>query len=266
MLMKVNPFSRNSPTRAVPNRNRPRMTLFLRACSINFFVAASSSGEVYMCGKFVLVVEAHRHAEIVLAEEENVDAGNGGDLGDVLDAGGGFDLQRDDAFVVPVAGVAEKSGFVHAALREVDRARADGGILGATDGFAGFIGGVDVGDEDAVGAHVEGLLDAGAVGVSADADQRLRAAVGDAAQHGGKFFVAHGAMLGVDEQPVVSAVRELFGDGGAVSVEEQAHLGLSGAELLFEFGSAECGVGHGVLLEVELKSVPYGAVEAVDGA
>jgi len=31
MLMKVNPFSRNSPTREVPNRKSPRMTLFLRA-------------------------------------------------------------------------------------------------------------------------------------------------------------------------------------------------------------------------------------------
>ena len=119
-------------------------------------------------GELVFVVEAHRHAEIVLAEEENVDAGDGGDLGDVLDAGSGLDLQGDDAFVVPVAGVAEQSGFVHAALREVDRARADRGILGATDGLAGFVGGIDVGNEDAVGAHVEGLLDAGAVGVSAD--------------------------------------------------------------------------------------------------
>ncbi len=128
---------------------------------------------------------------------------------------------------------------------KVDRARADGGIFRATDGLARFFGGVDVGDEDAVGAHVERLLDAGAVVVSADADERFGAAVGDAAEHGGKFFVAHGAVLGVDQQPVVSAVRELLGDGGAVGVEEQAHLGLSGAELLFEFGSAECGVGHG---------------------
>src|ERR1035441_8581577 len=44
MLMKVNPFSRNSPTRAVPKRNRPRMTLFLRACSIRLLVAADLKG------------------------------------------------------------------------------------------------------------------------------------------------------------------------------------------------------------------------------
>src|SRR5580704_19781200 len=57
--------------------------------------------------ELVLVVEAHRHAEIVLAEEENIDAGNSSDLSDVLDARGGLDLQRDDAFVVPGSSVAE---------------------------------------------------------------------------------------------------------------------------------------------------------------
>jgi hypothetical protein len=30
-------------------------------------------------------------------------------------------------------------------------------------------------------------------------------------------------------------MRKLLGDGGAVRVEEQAHLGLSGAQLLLEF-------------------------------
>ena len=85
---------------------------------------------------------------------------------------------------------------------------------------ARFVGGVDVGDEDAVGAHVEGLLDAGAVVVSANADERFGAAIGDAAEHGGELFVAHGAVLRVDEQPVVSAVRELLGDGGTVRVEK----------------------------------------------
>ena len=43
----------------------------------------------------------------------------------------------------------------------------------------------------------------------------------------------------------VGPSRELLGDRGTVRVEEQAHLGLSGAQLPFEFGSAESGVGHG---------------------
>jgi hypothetical protein len=79
------------------------------------------------------------------------------------------------------------------------------------------------------------LLDAGAIVISADANKGFRTAIGYAAQHRGEFFVAHGAMLGVDEEPVVSAVRELFGDGGAVRVYKQSHLGCSGAKLLFEF-------------------------------
>src|ERR1700691_27221 len=96
--------------------------------------------------ELVLVIEAHRHAEIVLTEEEDVDAWNGGDLGDILNAGSGFDLQGDHAVVVEVAGVAEESGLVHTALRKVNRARADSRIFGATDGLARFFGGVDVGD------------------------------------------------------------------------------------------------------------------------
>src|SRR5207302_4071213 len=99
--------------------------------------------------------------------EKNVDTGNGGDLGDVFDARRCLNLQSDDAVVVKVAGVTKKPGFVHAALRKVDRARAHGGILHATHGLTRFVGSVDVGDEDTVGAHVERLLNAGAVVISA---------------------------------------------------------------------------------------------------
>ena len=70
-------------------------------------------------------------------------------------------------FVVAVAGVAEQAALVHAALRKIDRARAGRGILRAAHGLARFLGGIDVGHEHAVGAHVERLLDAGAVVVPA---------------------------------------------------------------------------------------------------
>src|SRR5947199_76594 len=132
MLMKVNPFSRNSPTRAVPKRNSPRMTLFLRACSTSFCVAAPSSGEVY----------------------------------------------------------------------------------------------------------------AGGVVIAADAHHGFRATVADGAEHGGKLFVTHGAVLGIDQQPVVTAVGELLSDGGAVSVEKQSEFGFAFAQLLLEV-SATKGLGHG---------------------
>jgi hypothetical protein len=162
----------------------------------------------------------------------------------VVDAGSRFHLQNHDAFAVPVAGIAGQSGFVHAALREIDRARADRGIVGATDGLARLLRSIDLGNENAIRSQVERLLDSGTVGVSPDTHKELRSAVGNATEHGGKFFVTHGTVLGVD-QPGGSLVPKLLGDREAVWVKEQAHLGCSGAELFFEFSSAECGVGLG---------------------
>src|SRR5215813_8086610 len=201
--------------------------------------------------EFVFFIEAHGHAEIVLAEEENVDARDRGDFRDVLDAVGGFDLQGDDAVVVPIAGVAQKAVFVHAALRKIDRARAGGGILRAADRLARFRGAVDVGDEHAVGTKVEGLLDAAPVVVALDAHQRFCAAAGDPGKHGRELFKAHGAVLGVYEQPVVAGMRELLGDGWTVGVQEQAHLRLACAQLLFEIGTVQFFCGHDWLLDLK---------------
>ena len=127
------------------------------------------------------------------------------------------------------------------------------GIPGATHGLARFLGGVDVGNEHAVGAEVEGLLDAGAIVVSADAHHRLGSAVGDAAEHGRQLLVVHGAVLGIDQQPIVAAVGQLFGDGGAVRVEEQAHLGRAIAQLLLEVSATEGGFGHRKFLRMKVS-------------
>src|SRR6266849_1302295 len=116
--------------------------------------------------EFVLFVEAHGHAQVVLSQEKNIHTGHGGNLRDVLDARSCLYLQSDDAVVVVVTGISEQAGLVHAALWEVDRARADGGILGATHGLPRFFGSVDVGDQNAVGAHVEGLLNSRTIVVS----------------------------------------------------------------------------------------------------
>jgi len=80
-----------SDTRGAEEK-RPRMTLFLRASATSLSVAAPNSGEVYMCGEFVFFIEAHGHAKIVLAEKENIHAGNRSDFRQVLDAVRGFDL------------------------------------------------------------------------------------------------------------------------------------------------------------------------------
>src|SRR4051812_20180934 len=51
--------------------------------------------------ELVLFEQTHGHAKIVLAEEQNINAGNGCDFFDVLDAIGGFDLQSADGVIVP---------------------------------------------------------------------------------------------------------------------------------------------------------------------
>jgi hypothetical protein len=90
------------------------------------------------------------------------------------------------------------------------------------------------------------LLDACAVVVPGHAHQRLRAAAGDAGQHGGEGLKSHGSVLGVDQQPVVAAVSQLLGDGGAVRIEKQTKLGFAFAQLLLELGSSERFTTHSV--------------------
>src|SRR5258707_13552963 len=55
-------------------------------------------------------------------------------------------------------------------------------------------------------------------------------------------------MLGVDQQPVVAAVRQLLGNRWAVRVQEQAHFWLALSQLFLEFGDPERGFGHSRIL------------------
>ncbi len=141
--------------------------------------------------------------------------------------------------VVRSACVTEQAAFVHATLREVDRARADARIFRATDRLSRFFSGIDVGDQYSVSAEIESLLNARPVVISAHPHHRLGTAARDAAQHGGKFFVIHGTMLGIDEQPVIAAMGKLFCHGRAVRVQKQAHLGLAFAQLFLELSASQ---------------------------
>src|SRR6267142_66871 len=55
-------------------------------------------------------------------------------------------------------------------------------------------------------------------------------------------------MLGVDQQPVVAAVRQLLRNGRTVRVQEQAHFRFAFAQLFLEFGATERGFGHSRIL------------------
>ena len=192
------------------------------------------------CGRRTLAAEeAHGHAEVVLAEEHDVNTRHLGDLLHVVDASLGLDLDRDDDVVVVRAGVAEEASLVGGALREVDRAGAALGARGqrvaaARDALRHVVRRVDVRDQDAVGAEVERLLDAGAVFVARDADHGLGAAGGDRAEHGRQRDRLHRAVLGVDKQPVVAGAGELLRDGRADAVDEDAKLGLAGLQFGLE--------------------------------
>src|SRR6266446_2429759 len=213
-------------------------------------IAAVAGVDILFLGQNDLCMSMglYGHAKIVLAEKKNVHAGNRGDFRHVLDAVRGFDLQRHNEVVVGITGIAEETGSIHAALRKIDRPRPRRRIFRATHRLPRFLGRIDVGNQNAVRSQVERLLDAGAIAVPADANHRFCAAVCNPRKHRGKFFVAHRPMLRVHQQPVVAAVSELLGDGGAVRVEEQAELGLARSKLLLEINTTQGGIGHESLL------------------
>src|SRR4029077_3956039 len=218
-------------------------TVFARSGN-ELFGGGAELGRGVHVRELVLFIQAHGHAEIILAEEEDIDAGNSGDFVDVLDAVRRFDLESKHDVCVGPAGIAKETLSIHAALREVDGAGTGGGIAPASDCGASLVGTVDVGDENAIGAEVKRLLDARTVAVAAHADEGLCADIGDATKHGRKFFVSHRPVLGVDEQPIVTAVRQLLRDSGGMRVQEDAEFGSSSAQLFFEFGACEATSGH----------------------
>ena len=141
-------------------------------------------------------------------------------------------------FLLALPDVSQQAGLVRAALREVDRARSLGRIAAATDRLAGLFGSVDIGNEHAVGAQVERLLDTAAIMISGHAHHGFCSAAGDGGEHGRKLFVAHGPVLRVDQQPIVAAVRQVARRRSGCELQEQAHLGRSLAQMLFKRGSS----------------------------
>ena len=59
-------------------------------------MAAINFGGGIHVREFVLLVETHRHAQVILAEKENVDTRHSSNLVDVFDAICCFNLKRDN--------------------------------------------------------------------------------------------------------------------------------------------------------------------------
>ena len=193
--------------------------------------------------KFIFHVEAHRHAKVVLAQKEHVDAGHGRNLGHVVDAALGLHLQRDNHIVVGTARVAQQTALIHGTLREIDAARTAHRITRAAHRLARLLRRVDVRHQHAIGTQVERLLNSGPVAVAGHAHHALGSAHRNRAKHGRQLLVAHRAMLHIHQKPIVATMGQLLGDGGAMGVQEQPHLGLPFPHLLLELRS-RYGIGH----------------------
>jgi len=143
--------------------------------------------------------------------------------------------------------------------REVDGASTGSRVAAAADGVGGLSSGVDVGHEDTVSAQVQGLLHAGAVIVASDTDKALGTAGGDGTEHTAQVLSGHGAMLHVHQEPVVSKVGDLLGDGGAVGVDEEANLHVATAQVLLEGDSTFISDGHFLSVWAQQSAVSLGS-------
>ncbi|EPY42494.1 2,4-dihydroxyhept-2-ene-1,7-dioic acid aldolase [Angomonas deanei] len=198
-------------------------------------------GEVHLREHVATVVEAHGHAEVVLTKEGDIDALHGHDLLEVLNARRGLDLEGDNHVLVGLGHVAEETLGVHALLRSVDGAGSLGGVEAARDGLLELLGVVDVGDEDTIRTAVEGVLDARAVLGAANANHDAGGSAADRRHHTSEGEGVHGGVLGIDEEPVITAVTELAGHKGGGRVQEHTKLGVTGAKLGLEFSGTS---GH----------------------
>ena len=90
----------------------------------------------------------------------------------------------------------------------------------AVDSEVNFGSSIDVRNQDAVGSGVQGLLDAVSVIVSSDSDETLSLTLVDGRDLVGQTLVVERSMLGVNQEPVISGLTELFSNDGAVRIQE----------------------------------------------
>ena len=104
--------------------------------------------------------EVQRQMEVVGADEDHIDAGDIKDLVEVLEGLDGLDLDADEDLRVRVghiSGPADAEAKV--SCEAAAAALASGREAGEADGVTGLLRVVDHGDNDALGAAVEGLFD-----------------------------------------------------------------------------------------------------------
>ena len=144
---------------------------------------------------------SHRVGQVVGADEDGVDAGDGVDLVGDLDGLDVLGLDDDEDLVVGVLVVLlGRAAVVDGVQAAADRAVAARGVLGRGDDRAGLVGVHDHRRDDPHRAAVEHHLDV-LVLAGGDAGQRDAAGVGDGAEHQGGGLDVGVGVLHVDGQP-----------------------------------------------------------------
>ena len=128
-----------------------------------------------------------------------LNARHSGDLGNVFDAGCGFDLQGDDAFVVPVARVAEHLSLFMLRCGKYTERVPTVGYLAQLMAWRASSAVLIYGTRTPSAPRSRACWIRRAVIVSATPDQRFCSAIRDTAEHGRELHcVIHGTMLRVD--------------------------------------------------------------------
>ncbi len=187
------------------------------------------------------VAEAGR--EVGGADEEAVDAVDGGDRLEGVEAGAGLDLDDQAELLLGAGEVVGDAAVAGGAGQRRDAAHAARRVAHGGDGGLGLGGGLDVGDEQRLRADVEEALDQRGV-VDLRADDRGQRIGREGLELGEDAELVAGRMLGVEQQPVEAGAGDRLG-GEAVDQRDpeadlRAALGEGGLE-------AVAGQVHGVL-------------------
>ena len=167
---------------------------------------------------------AHRGREIGGADEQRVDALDGGDLVQRLERVEAFDLQDQAELVARRGGIILDGAEAGSAGQAGHASDAAGGVVHCGDGAAGLFGRADVRYHQRLRALIEVALDQGGV-VVGDADRGRDLGVGgDGLQAGQDVGNLHHRMLGVDQHPVEAEIGQKLGPDRAAERVPDADL------------------------------------------
>jgi len=158
-----------------------------------------------------LTTDTERLGKVIGADEEDVDAGCGGDGVEVCECAFFFDDDYRHDVAIGEGGVAFWRRPAEAREASGKPAAAFGRILGSRSSLLGEFGGRGEGEDDADGAHVEGTF-GGPQFVDGDADEGHRFEAAGGEDHVARGFKSDGGMFHLDPDEVEAHVGHLGGN------------------------------------------------------